>query len=218
MLITFTPPLADQISLSIPPVHSTATLNFTAILNPAYHAQFIRDGAILQLWSDVRLETEEVQSTYWRAFDFQTPKSLIADSTIVTVSLVKTEGNISQHDSPLSLQLCVPLNSRPYLFSFTYRLLYPTGEIKWLGQYGHNGTIVLEPSQTCSRFVLHDGWSMKNGGYVWTSPSGKSVDNLEIARLSDLSDYSLQTVGRERCATAVVPSSQNSQTFSPKFL
>src|ERR1700733_8829375 len=146
MDITFTPPLANQTSLSILPAHSTATLNFTAILNSAYHAQFIRDGAILQLWSDVRLETEEVQSTYWRAFDFQTPKYQIAGS-IIEVSL-RTEGNTSQHDSPLSLQLCVPLSSRSYLFSFTYRLLYPTGEIKWLGQYERNGTIALGAPQT----------------------------------------------------------------------
>jgi hypothetical protein len=197
MDVAFTPPLANQIRLSIPSaVHSTAVLNFTAALSSAYHAQFIRDRATLQLWSDVCLDSEKLHSTEWRAFDFQTHVS--PDST--TASLIRTnsstrEGNSSQHDTLLSLQLCVP--SRKSFFSFTYRVVYPTGEIRWLGQYGQNGTIVLEQSQTDSKFILHEGWSIKNGGYAWTH-GGKSVDSLEVARLSNSSDYSIQSIGRER--------------------
>jgi hypothetical protein len=198
MDITFTPPLANQIRLFIAPVHSTAVLNFTAALSSAYHAQFIRDGAKLQVWSDVCLDTEKLHSTEWCAFDFQTPASPITGSTVsLRIDTSTHEGNSVQHDSLLSLQLSVPLTSRKYLFSFTYRLVYSTGEIEWLGQYGQNGTIVLEQSQSGSKFILHEDWSMKNGGYAWTH-SSKSVDSLEVARLSSPSDYYIQSIGRGR--------------------
>jgi len=192
MDITFTPPLVSQVRLSIPYGRSTTVLNFTAALSSAHHAQLIRDSAKLQLWSDVCLNTDKFRSAEWCAFDFQTPTP-----TAIEVSLRNsTQTNDSQHGSLLSLQLTVPLASPKYIFSFTYRLVYPTGDIRWLGQYGQNGTVVLEQSQSDFKFILYEGWSMKNGGYSWTH-SGESVDNLEVARLSP-SDYFIQSIGRGR--------------------
>lgn len=198
MDISFTPPLPNQIHLSIPPFQPTAILNFTAALSYACHAQFIKDAAVLQLWSDVCLDG---LSADWCAFDFQTPSFPVSGSTIpidvpLRVGTSTHERNTSQNHILLSLQLSVPLTSQKYFFSFTYRLVYPTGEIKWFGQYGQNGTIVLEQSQTDSNFILHEGWSIKHGGYFWTH-SGKSVDGLEVAKLSSPSAYSIQSIGRE---------------------
>jgi hypothetical protein len=198
MDITFTPSLANQICISIPPVHSSSTtvLNFTATLSRTWHAQLIRDSAKLQLWSDVSSDAEKLHSSEWRAFDFQTPA--YPDSTtasLIPINTLAHERNNSQHDTLLSLQLRVP--SRKSSFSFTYRLVHPTGEIRWLGQYGQNGSIVLEPSQVDSKFIFHEGWSIKNGGYTWTH-GGKVVDALEVARLSSPSNYFIQSIGRER--------------------
>ena len=201
MDIVFTPPLANQIRLTIAPVHSTAILNFTAALSSAYHAQLIRDGAKLQIWSDVCLDTEKRHSTEWCAFDFQldTPVSpiLAGSTTAIEVSLLTHEGNYAQHGSQLSVQLSVPISSPKCTFSFTYRIVYPAGEVKWLGQYNQNGIIVLEKSQSDSNFILHEGWSMENGGYAWTN-SGNAIDNLEVARISSPTDYSIQLIGRGR--------------------
>jgi hypothetical protein len=203
MDIVFTPPLANKIRLQAAisaPAHSTtAVLNFTAALSSAYHAQLVRDGAKLQIWTDVSLDTQNLHSAEWHAFDFQTPQaSPILGSTAIEVSLLTDQENYTQRDNLLSLQLSVPLVGPKCIFSFTYRIVYPAGEIKWLGQYGQNGTIILEQSQSDSSFILNEGWSMKNGGYAWTSNSGKAVDNLKVARLSCPSDYSIQLIGRER--------------------
>jgi hypothetical protein len=204
MDITFTPPLAHETRLSFSPIHSTAILVFTASFNSTPYAQFIHNDAKLQVWSNIRLDTDKPGTAEWRAFDFQIPAPSIAGSTsAIQVSLLNgtlaLEGDNSSHDSLLSLQLSVPLTSRGHAFSYTYRLAYPTGEIRWLGEYGRNrdGSIVIEQSWTDTQFILHEGWSTQNERYAW-SDDGKSVDNLEVARLSSSSHYSIRSIGRDR--------------------
>jgi hypothetical protein len=201
MDITFTPPLSHETHLFISPIHSTATLIFTASFSSASYAHLICHDAKLQVWTNVYLDTDKPGTAEWRAFDFQIPASPSAGSTdVIEVSLrddtLALEGDNPSHDSLLSLQLSVP---RGCAFSYTYRLVNPTGEIRWLGEYGRNrdGYIVIEQSRTDAKFILHEGWSTQNGRYAWTD-NGKSVVSLEVARLSSPSDLSIWSIGRDR--------------------
>jgi hypothetical protein len=198
MHVEFTPALGETLQVASPWGDAPVTLNFTAKLNADEYGALKRDGVKVQLWSDISLGGE------WSEADFQDVKSFefpeAESSTRTVVSLCRADIHGTQGSQPryvLSLSLSVPQVSHgESRHSFTYRLLYPSGEIRWLGQFGENGAIVIG-SQKYPDIVFGEAqWSTSQFGYEW-STSGRPVDSLEAARLAKPSDYAVWAIGRE---------------------
>lgn len=201
MHIQFSPALGEALQVSASRGDAPIVLNFTATLSTEDHDVLSRDGAKVQLWSDIPLNAK------WSELDFQDVKPLdVAEaawsSTQTVVSLCRP-ANIGdkaqdlQQGCALSLKLFVPRvnDGQPHQYSFTYRLAYPSGEIRWLGQFGENGIIVID-SQNHPDMILGEEWTRSNTGYEWNT-GGRAVDGLEAARLATPSDYVAWAIGKE---------------------
>lgn len=149
----FSPPL-DSIVLVDVPSNARAgglSLLFRARTGSASALeQLKRDGVKVQAWSNAPVDNDRAEGD-WRAYNFEeapavTPVKL--DDSIVPFSLPPpTENNIV--DEPYTLFLTLRLKALPRYqtetdFLVTYRLLYPNGEIKWLGYQGRDLRCVLK--------------------------------------------------------------------------
>jgi hypothetical protein len=112
--------------------------------------QLNRDGVKVQAWTNAPVDNDRADGD-WGAYNFEeapaaTPAKL--DDSIVPFPLPPpTEDNIV--DEPHTLFLTLRLRALPRYqseadFLVTYRLLYPNGEIKWLGYPGRDLRCVLK--------------------------------------------------------------------------
>jgi hypothetical protein len=120
------------------------------------------------------------------------------------ISLLPQQGidkGCSSQTPTLSLFLTVPLTStdKDLKFSFTYRILYPSGEINWLGSFGQNGCILVDSSRTTPHLLLAEGWhhDTDEGPQVWDA-RGQHVDNVKIGRIAHPTDWKIWGLGRDR--------------------
>ncbi|KAH9968767.1 hypothetical protein BC827DRAFT_281553 [Russula dissimulans] len=138
----FFPPLDSTVAVDIP---SNARAGGVSLLFRARTGsasaleQLKRDGVKVQAWTNAPVFNGPAEGV-WGAYSFEetpvaTPAKL--DDSIVPFSLSSpTEDNVV--DDPYTLFLTLRLRALPHSqsekeFQVTYRLLYPNGEIKWLG-------------------------------------------------------------------------------------
>ncbi|KAG6902318.1 hypothetical protein C0995_001697 [Termitomyces sp. Mi166 len=213
MHIVFKPALSEtnHIPIDEPP----ALLNFTATLSVADYHELERDGSRVQLWSDIPFEGSPVPYHEWTSCDFGLKA---AAGGIHLPSFQETSvGLLDDDDLPspgtiiLTLQLLVPPPGEDQRFSYTYRILHPGGEIKWLGEFGQNGTLVCEHTETI--LGLGTGWSRKEGMYVWT---GRSIPtDIPVLRLANPDEYLAWTVGgKDGAFLAFLTTQRNSRLVS----
>ncbi|KAF5377442.1 hypothetical protein D9615_005152 [Tricholomella constricta] len=197
------PALLDAVHVSVPvgallPDETTAVLNFTATLNLADYDELQQSGGRIQLWSNVPSESATTSSAGgWASCDFQeTTIPTFADVSDSTVEVFL--GDLRQHDAEypgqhvLSLVLCAPLaNNGQSRFAFTYRIVYPDGEIRWLGTFGQNGTLVIEGVVSDPALVLTEGWMPRDNGYVWKGVGAERPLDLNVLRLVKPADYAV---------------------------
>lgn len=166
MSIVFTPSLGDNLQLTVPSIQDTITLRFTAQLSAQLHAQLKHDRGRVQLWSDLP-SLAHTSGGNWCEFDFE--ETIVDDSpnrNAVKMSLTASPNSLhTTTEHFLTLQVAIPtaIRSQQVQYSFTYRLVYPSGEVKWLGLFGQNGTLVLtrahdlDPSTNTLFFCWMDG-------------------------------------------------------------
>ncbi|KAJ7666458.1 hypothetical protein B0H17DRAFT_265530 [Mycena rosella] len=154
----------------------------------ADYEQIASGRAKLQVWSDIPASGRS--SGDWGEADFTAPAHSNSPSeNAFSLLLDKQRDEIG---TSLTLDFWVPLFAER--FSFTYRMVYPTGEIKWLGHYGHNGTLVLDRTDS-DPVLLSGGWLMAEDGSSrrdWVN--GRAVYDLEVAQLSRPADYTAYDV------------------------
>jgi hypothetical protein len=199
MPITFTPALGETVHVSVPDTGTTTVqLYFTAVLSPWDLDEFSRNGIKVQVWSDIPAAGRSAGE--WGELDFtgNNPITDDGDPKDTKFSLLPVGHNGDEEDqkNTLSLEFSVPLTG-PWRFSFTYRLVYPSGEIRWLGQFGENGALVLE--RAASQLVLGEGWSPQatSGAYLWNT-RGRTVEDFEVASLVNPSEYVVWALGKDR--------------------
>ncbi|KIY71118.1 hypothetical protein CYLTODRAFT_487488 [Cylindrobasidium torrendii FP15055 ss-10] len=129
MAISFSPVLDEVVRLPVPLDATSIRLSFTAVMFVYEYRQFDRQGAQLQLWSDI--------DGSWGELDFEAPD---------------IDENPSSHGDDfeqvvLRLTVDASLKPRTRTFSFTYRILYPTGEVRWMGQADKNGAFLIRRSK-----------------------------------------------------------------------
>ena len=131
----------------------------------------------------------------WRALTFQHEDGELLvedierrDNTVLTISPVSmTTGEKYGEETSVYLSVRLPSeNIKPAFpgaevkFSFTYRLVWPSGNVQWLGEYGRNGILLIRRSETRLRYSRVV--SCEDGLEVVSSEVGPSE---EVGRLSD---------------------------------
>ena len=155
MELTFNPALTV---LTTVPVASngTAHVRFTAGFSS-------RDAYVRARDEDLRIEmwTDLPTSNYpegWHAL-----KLKYADETAPTLEdggkVLSITPSAPEHDA-LVASLDLFLSDVAYWsrYSFTYRLVHPSGEIEWLGSYGRNGELGFEDRD--ERLEWAEGWKL----------------------------------------------------------
>ncbi|KAJ6574766.1 hypothetical protein B0H19DRAFT_1254422 [Mycena capillaripes] len=179
MRIVFRPALGETVHVSAGSTRKhTTQLHFTATLTSADYEQVASGHVKLQVWSDIGRNSGEWGETEFKPLFTPLPLNEHGFSLVVN----QPEGTRTR----LGADLSVPLSGHPFSFSFTYRILYPDGQIKWLGHYGQNGTLVLDRAH--DPVILGEDWANENDSYHWNS-NGRPVQDLEVANLSRPSDY-----------------------------
>ncbi|KAI0004134.1 hypothetical protein BJV74DRAFT_809323 [Russula compacta] len=149
----FFPPLDSIVLVDVPSNARAGGLSFLFRARTGSASaleQLKQDGIKVQAWTNAPVDNDRAEGD-WRAYNFEeasaaTPVKL--DDSIVPFSLPPpTEYNIV--DEPYTLFLTLRLKALPRYqtetdFLVTYRLLYPNGEIKWLGYQGRDLRCVLK--------------------------------------------------------------------------
>ncbi|KAF8799035.1 hypothetical protein BYT27DRAFT_7343375 [Phlegmacium glaucopus] len=190
MDITFKPPIGSSIQLATSLSAQTALLHFTAELTPHDHDQLIEDRARIQLWSDLPHNSGQPSSDGgWGALDLTYHQAQSTEEIAYPV-----------HDSEkkvtlfLEVVVALPMDCIPR-FSFTYRIIYPSGNIKWLGAFGQNGSLSFERSDhDLPNFVL-DSWTFNKSRMARVYEVKQSAGALDVARIKNLENYCVRALG-----------------------
>jgi hypothetical protein len=195
MRVAFSPALGDTVHVSANGTRQTSIqLHFTArMLSLADYEQVATGRIKLQLWSDIP-STGDSSSNDWSEAEFRPVQSMSPGEFSLLTGQQRDEIRTT-----LTLAISVPLSAQR--FSFTYRLVYPTGEIKWLGQYGQNGTLLLDRIDS-DRILLGEGWVPADNGAYRRDSDGRAVQDLEVATLSN-ADYTAYAVQEKRFVVRV---------------
>jgi len=179
--ITFNPPNGRTVHVDIPYASVRPTvLLFTARLSGHDHDQIVKNGGRIQLWTDI---PDEEHTGGWRALDFM-ERSPAPGGLVV----LQPDESPVEHEKPKCLYLMV---RPPESVQFTYRVLYPSGAIVWLGQYGQNGSIFLEESRSLNvdGLDINAGWTLSETRQAYVSKSILHEESLEVLRLRALADF-----------------------------
>ncbi|TFK41336.1 hypothetical protein BDQ12DRAFT_679287 [Crucibulum laeve] len=201
MSISFTPALEETLRLPVPSAAFTDALQleFSALLNLCDYDQLKKDGAKVQIWTNTPLAGHAAGE--WRELDFVEAKESSTSAHPSTLVSLLPNGTLppgkaeNSNEVALTLRFYVPLSKystgqSQLQYAFTYRIVYASGEIKWLGQFGRNGSIILDYSSTSdSVSPLRDGWTAGEypGSYVYQLDDVNSNDEdlLEIGSSTD---------------------------------
>jgi hypothetical protein len=172
MVIIFTPAQGETVAVCVPPYSSTIDVHFSAVFaSQEDYNQARWDGVGVELWSNIPVGKDD----RWEAIRFQWAPdhrhNLGACSPIICgMSNTKV----------LHLKVAIPISGRNQI-EYTYRLVYPSGEIKWLGDYERNGILVFKCRDP--RFVHGNffGSHIREGTFSF---GPDKYDNKEVARLS----------------------------------
>jgi len=195
MHISFNPALGETVSAIVPPHRSTVQLLFTATLSPTDYEEYSRKGLRVELWS------ESAGTQKWSALPFVEHKSPQREETLQNsapmFSLVRGGGeDIAAHKTcTLFLSFSVPFPSQRRI-AYTYRLVYPSGEIKWLGHTSNNGTLAFDTALS-----FGSGWSTRiddNSEVHYWSAHGMQLDGVEVARLNSGLQCAILALGQDR--------------------
>ncbi|KAJ3993937.1 hypothetical protein F5050DRAFT_609703 [Lentinula boryana] len=196
MAISFIPAIDEVVRIALPEWHttgSTVELRFSAVLGDEEFQQFKEHGMKVQVWSDIYLGGKNEGE--WGEIDLHEVPSVLGSSND---SQAKISLGLDDRDKPenlLSVICSVPF-ARSSHYSFTYRVVYSSGEIKWLGQFGRNGTVHIDAtSKNTSGIVFEEGLVEKTAPFVW-STRGKEVEDLLIAEVVHPEDWSIWAVGK----------------------
>lgn len=188
MRIVFSPALGDTVHVSVGAQRPATQLHFTATLSSPADYDQVASGLIkLQVWSDIPANDRGTGD--WGEAEFKPVP--VADEH--GFSLLTDERN--EIKTSLTLDFSVPSSGER--FSFTYRMVYPSGEIKWLGHYGHNGTLVLDRADSDPVF-LNDGWVPADDESYRRDSDGRPVQDFEVVKLSHPADYTPYSVDESR--------------------
>lgn len=200
MDIAFNPPIGECIQLAASPLSQTAPLHFTAELSAHDHDKLVQDRARIQLWSDLPHNGQSSYDGGWGALDFTDQAQDMEEMSSCKVSLGSTYPiHASEEKVTLFLEarVALPMGLIPR-FSFTYRIVYPSGDIQWLGAFGQNGSLSFERSDHDLRDFGLDAWTFDKSKMARIYEVKQSVGALDVASVKNVYDYCVRALGPTR--------------------
>ncbi|KAL1740758.1 hypothetical protein HDZ31DRAFT_85255 [Schizophyllum fasciatum] len=192
MRIAFNPALGTTTRVAVPSLDGEAHMRLLAVLDKKEYIELKKAGAIVQAWSD--MPGGGRCAGQWGELDFVEIDAGLAGDDEGALSLAPLDeppaAASTQHT--LALPLVVPLAGRAVEFAFTYRLLYPSGQVHWLGQFGKNGRLVVEREPPA--VDLEGPWEGDAGAGVLDRTGGEDA-GLVIARLRRQNKYEVCGIG-----------------------
>ncbi|KAF7982103.1 hypothetical protein HWV62_30433 [Athelia sp. TMB] len=184
--LSFSPVVGERVVVCVGPESQPScvqTIHFTASF-PSQQAydEYRRDRVRVELWTNVPTAENKSGGQGWVALPFRERDAITPEDSGAFALLPETP-------SVKTLHLEIPVPRSGNSFSFTHRLSYPSGEIRWLGQYRRDGQLIIErsdPRFTRGTFINKDGESLVSGVNGW-------VDK-EIGQLSKTFDWSIHAI------------------------
>ncbi|KAI0274849.1 hypothetical protein BC834DRAFT_17657 [Gloeopeniophorella convolvens] len=151
----FFPPLDSTVVVDVPPNARAGgvSLLFRARTGSASALEQLKqDGVQVQAWTNAPVD-EDGPEGQWRGYNFEevpvTSETTESDGAVVTPFSLPSPTGDNPVDEPFTLFLTLKLRPLPRYqseadFLVTYRLLYPSGEVRWLGHHGHDLRCVLK--------------------------------------------------------------------------
>lgn len=169
MSISFNPPLSQltTLQLSFPAADQVFSAKFSNIKE---HARAKAAGARLELWSDIGND-----EGHWKA-PGALPFEWLNDSLVLKIS---------------SESFIRPLKSR---FGFTYRLVYPNGDVHWMGTHDRNGELLVRVEDDRFQLPFSKGWRADGSSLVYKSPGNDS----KATKLTEKANWAIWTFESER--------------------
>jgi hypothetical protein len=221
-MFSFSPALSANEAIDVSAGQPTRLL-FSASLQRTspLAASFLSENphATLQIWTDLpSYDDDDDDANNDSNDDHESPESVWKDYNLVC------DRDAGSHDAntPLTFHTEIPFFPHPSAsrvqFSFTYRILYSSGQIQWLGQYGQNGVVrVVNPDPAIALGVIaHEGRGWLQASHHPRSSSvffqrEKDTDRDDFrARLLDCERYTAWSVGPDRIQRANVSQSSTS--------
>lgn len=211
MDIVFNPSIGDSVQLETSFSSQTAPLRFTAELTAHDHNELVQSCARIQLWSDIPHIGQSLSDGEWGALDLTHQAQ--EETSSYKVSLGSTHVSEEKVTWLLEVVAVLPMHRIPR-FSFTYRIVYPSGDIKWLGAFGQNGSLSFERSDNDLRNFGLDSWTWDDSkmGYVYEVK--QSVGASGVAKVKDMFNYCVRAIGPTRCLDILNICAQTSHTSS----
>ena len=201
MHLTFSLPLGQTEAIKVlPGPYSDSGLAPTIVFKASFEsrAAFLQaqaSGVKVELWTDLPIPGR--YKGEWGAIRFEdpgAPQNLESIGPAHFLSLRSGQSEPQDADTSVYLHLRAPLQDRIGLrFSFTYRLAYPSGEVKWLGTYGMNGEVAIE--RGWPGISLGDGWQRQEDGTCRVRTSSGCV----LADLETPEDWTCWVWNSARC-------------------
>ncbi|KAI0336093.1 hypothetical protein GY45DRAFT_1316156 [Cubamyces sp. BRFM 1775] len=169
MQLTFSPALGEQTVLKVAPVASgrpaSQSVLFKATFNDRETLLKARaDGVKVEVWSDIPVDGRSYGE--WGALPFRELEATSVPHGAPCFSLAsdaQDEDDGAHRENSLYVHVRAPFHEHIRAhFHFTYRLVYPSGEVKWLGEFGRNGELVIE--QGLPGVDLREGWNISDDG------------------------------------------------------
>lgn len=182
MHLTFTPELSQVTTVPLAKLAESAThydLTFKASFDsPAAYEEARRDGTRVEMWTDLPAPGHG-ETGGWRALAFEyVGDSGDAEKGGLVISCVASERipSPAQEQTAAYATVSVPAGLIPEgsMFSFTYRVVYSSGHVQWLGAYGQNGILEFAKRDVRVNFEV-DGNEVRLSGQ-----KGKQVGTLNM--------------------------------------
>ena len=168
MQLTFTPALGEETVLKVAPVASGRPASQSVLFKVTFEDRDAllkarTDGVKVEVWSDIPVDGRSYGE--WGALPFSELGTTSVPQGAPSFSLTSDakEGDDASQENSLYVHIRAPFHEHIGAhFHFTYRLVFPTGEIKWLGEFGRNGELVIE--QGLPGVDLREGWNISDDG------------------------------------------------------
>ncbi|CDO70267.1 hypothetical protein BN946_scf184942.g67 [Trametes cinnabarina] len=167
MRLTFSPALGEQTALKVAPIASGRPTAQSVLFKATFEdreslLEARAKGVRVEVWSNVPVAGRP--SGEWGAFIFGPLRcETVPERTLNFSTEDATEEPEDDQERPLYVHVRAPFHEHiDGRFQFTYRLVYPSGEIKWLGEFGRNGELIIE--RGLPGVDLREGWSISDDG------------------------------------------------------
>ncbi|OBZ79726.1 hypothetical protein A0H81_00506 [Grifola frondosa] len=184
MQLRFSPAIGETTAIAVPPSQVrnagwSQTLLFRATFDSrdSYDKACV-DGIAVEMWTDLPVDGRAKGE--WGALGFSKVRPEVkhepgSSQTSLSLLAPEDEGTHEREENTFYAEVPIRFDDCATTeFSFTYRLVYPSGEIKWLGEFGHNGVLII--TQGLHGISLSNGWHVRDGAYVLEKDASEDVE------------------------------------------